>query len=405
MRYKWSGPWGRLAGWQIEKQRGYGEMRSIAKILGVAGTLTLLSMFVAAEEDGSRDVALESQEVIVTSQERTEAGGGLESGTLAKARELTAPLMVAEIRSLLQEEPLYVIPGIPNGSKYPGIVYESLRDSFPAGCAVAAKTYLDDPKGLRSFFEFAQIGSRVAELAEGLREYDTRCFEPISKVPREILQVAGVLSVPSGDGGNRVFCSATIIEKDRILTARHCFFDDEGNEKEETGLGQDGTTFFALAKNGRRSAFTVDALSDNDRRSVQAVPIRTYEDTLVLAIRPPAAAWARPARTPLEMPSGAWLVGSNALVGDVSVATKPMVAVRASGPERGCAMLEETKLGCIYHSCQSAESSSGAGLLDYSVKDGVALVGVHTGVVDRAADECEAPPTEPVNVGARYKWD
>ena len=357
-------------------------MRSIVKTLGVVGTLILLPLVGVAQEDGEP-----------------------ESRTLAKTRELTAPLTIAEIQSMLQEERLHVVPGIPNGSKYSGVEYKSLRESFPAGCALAARKYLEDPQELRSLFEFVHVGSRVAELAEGLREYDTQCFEPIAKVPQEILEVAGVLGAPSVDGGNEVFCSATIIEKDRIVTARHCFFDDHGNERGGTGLGEGATTFFTLAKNGRRSTFTVDALSDASVNFSTAGPIRTYDDTLVLAIRPPAVSWARAAMSPLGMPTGAWLVGGNALVGDVSVAANPMGSVRASGPERGCAVLEETKLGCIYHSCQSARSSSGAGLLEYSVSDGVALVGVHAGVVDRTSNECEAPPSQPANVGVRYKWN
>jgi len=102
------------------------------------------------------------------------------------------------------------------------------------------------------------------------------------------------------------------------------------------------------------------------------------------------------------LPLPLWIVGSNALLGDVRRLSYPLLYVRGSAP-KACAALETTSQGCLYHSCQTGPTTSGAGLLYVDEQDRVHLIGVHNGAI-ASAISCEesAPTSLQLNVAAQF---
>ena len=103
-----------------------------------------------------------------------------------------------------------------------------------------------------------------------------------------------------------------------------------------------------------------------------------------------AAVYKQPPSDSDQYPITAWLVGSNVNIDDIGQERTPLEFIRGSAPT-ACAVLERTAAGCLYHTCQSSHSTSGAGILVPDGAGSTALLGVHKGTIAEAND-CEAKP-------------
>lgn len=288
------------------------------------------------------------------------------------------------------------VPGVPNDPRYADPKFDRVRNAFTPACIRDAQQYTASVFSVYASQDLVQAlqDESVATFSNG---FESNCLRKLQDVPLAVRQVVGVLRMSGG-----ILCSATVIGEREVLTARHCFFDaDTGTAHASWNALAAGTISFfpAVAHNGR-SEFSVRKLDDATNASFEA-----YDDAIRLrVVGGRFSHWASQRAAAIgsdALPVPAWLVGSNALLGDVRSPRHPFEFVRGAAPE-ACALLEVTNSGCIYHTCQAGASTSGAGVLVPTI-DGVQLYGVHKGPVARAA-KCEAAPplSLNMNVAALY---
>ena len=281
---------------------------------------------------------------------------------------------------------MQVVPGVP--PRFSDPKFNEARAAF-AACAQAAQAYRALSLHLATSTQFA-LDLRSETTTTNVGAYERDCLTALDAVPVAVRGVTGVLVTPAG----APWCSATIIGSDRLLTARHCFVDAV------TGTPYDTFHQVPPGRIGFRSIEPHNGRHSFSTRWLRAPPLEKFgplDDFVVLKIKDWTferwAATATKAPTNAEMPIAAWVVGSNATLGDVAKARTPFEFTRGSSPE-ACSLLEVTANGCLYHSCQTGEATSGAGVLTLSESGSVTLLGVHNAAI-AGAQGCEAtPPVE-----------
>lgn len=284
------------------------------------------------------------------------------------------------------------VPGLPEDERYQTPRYREVIDSFSEACIDAATSLnnalvetIADESLFRQRFTNSFIPATSA--------YDLNCFTSLNQIPIEIRNITGVLvkdRVP--------FCSATIIGEDRMLTSRHCFIDaDSGADLRFTALTRGAITFHSFSQTAGNKVYPVRTVTQEVDQSLFQ-PFDVADDYIVLrTIGFPSIAYPdRVSITPNDpsLPIPVWVVGSNELLGSLSGGGSVMSTVRASGP-KACSILEVTEKGCIYHSCQTGPSTSGATLMRTDENGGISILGVHKAPISRGKT-CENQP--PVNL-------
>jgi hypothetical protein len=242
----------------------------------------------------------------------------------------------------------------------------------------------------------------------------TSCLAPIiptegSPLPRlpdfvensGALGVMGVLELAYGTGVSSVFCSGFLVDARRVVTARHCFFDDDqaGEMRPEIvaamhygniGFRRLVPSFQLLPIAGvakTRSDF--DGLRGGNRDQ----PIRASADVLVLDLGAEAENVA-----PVEFTTAvnwrheAWIAGPvESIVAPASTDNVP-TAVRSirwsSGTE--CAVYPKEE-SCLLHVCQAVGDFSGAALFVRDAQSGRAkIAGMHLGPYSKLSPVCKS---------------
>jgi len=211
-------------------------------------------------------------------------------------------------------------------------------------------------------------------------------------LPIDLRAVVGVLTYKGAP-----FCTGTIVGDYKILTSKHCFVNQDGSKARAfSAYFTNQINFETLVTHNGLNTFRVRPPKVDEARAMLS-PYETGNDTLELST---AEKFTKKANVLPFMPDnfsfpiGAYLIGSNINLDDLAELKLARDYVRGVSPEKSCAILESTENGCLYQSCQSSKSTSGAGLLiKNSVTGDVQLIGVHRGPMDVALG-CEAtPPT------------
>ena len=179
-----------------------------------------------------------------------------------------------------------------------------------------------------------------------------------------------------------------------MLTSRHCFVDPAtGNGLKYLDHWKDGNVSFvpAVAQNSRES-FKLQEPSATDlakivRKFAPPLDYWVVETTRAMEF---SAVYERAPTDTNQYPITTWLVGSNINLDDIGQPRTPLEFVRGAAPT-ACAVLEKSAAGCLYHTCQSSPSTSGAGILVTDASGAVKLIGVHKGTIAEAVG-CEATP-------------
>lgn len=284
------------------------------------------------------------------------------------------------------------IPGVPLGPRYQDARYDKVRSAFTSECTSAVQGYqrllIDILSAPASDFSMSIFNAQHSRAASS---YETECLTALANVPLTIRQVVGVLVV-----GGRPFCSATIIGDKDLLTSRHCFVDsDSGDSLITLDHWRDGNVSFVPATmQNSRSAFSVAPPNSAELQAIQNKFDAPADYLRLSTMRSMQyAAVYKPAPAPkIEYPVTAWLVGSNIHLDDIGQAGAPLDFVRGAAPN-ACALLEKTPAGCVYHTCQTSPSTSGAGMLIANTAGKVELLAIHKGTIAEAMT-CETSPPQ-----------
>ncbi len=293
------------------------------------------------------------------------------------------------------------VPGLPDDPRFDDPKFDPIRDAFTADCKREAGRYTNAFLSLTTANDLASMFSRPL-FTVASDAYERNCLVPLDQVPLDVRRVIGVLGLET-PRGTVFFCSATIVGERRLLTARHCFFDPASGAPLQSWTGLNGSlvTFYSVTTHAGTRSFSAKPL-DPDEAAHEFAP---FDDHLQLGvIEGPfehVAEVGTESLTDLHIPLPAWVVGSNALLGDVTRAPSALTYVRGSGPQ-SCAVVGVTAAGCLYHSCQTGKTTSGGGIL-VQKPGGYGLVGVHKGAISDASPcEANAPSSLDLNLGAEF---
>ena len=302
-----------------------------------------------------------------------------------------------DLFSLYQE-----VPGFPDGDRFKDPKYDVVREAFTPNCIESAKAEIASldvlATHLRNSSEFS-----LSELARS--DYDLHCLTPLDQVPEPIRRVAGLLTVEIA-GRSTPICSATAIGERSVITARHCFFSaDTGRALRHFARLQDGlVSIVFFADNGGFRTFSVRL---TDSATASQVPFFAFEDVLALGVVEKLDNWASSRSRTLtrdSIPYPTWIVGRNEVVADATRLHGLLDLVRGSGPN-SCAVIDVTERGCLYHTCQTGKTTSGAGVLVLNSSGSVEILGVHKGAISRGAG-CELDvPSARINLAAPLAAD
>lgn len=279
---------------------------------------------------------------------------------------------------------MQVVPTVP--AKYSDPKFGDVRKAFSV-CEQSARAYRELASSLAGSTQFV-LDLRGAPSASSARAYERDCLVALEALPLPIRRVTGVLVA----AGGAPWCSATVVGANRILTARHCFIDGQKGQAHDTfsQMGQGRIGFRSVEPHNGRQSFSAAWVQG---RVPSVEKFGPTDDLVVLqVIDGMFEHWAQAAErlpTEEELPVPAWIVGSNATLGDVASARTALEFTRGSSPI-ACSLLEVTAGGCLYHSCQTGEATSGAGVLALT-QDAVTILGVHNAAI-AGAYGCEAEP-------------
>ena len=286
-------------------------------------------------------------------------------------------------------EPFKKIDDFPSAPRYSGIQYDHIKSAF-SKCSLAAReanNTLMEQLGLSATIEFT-----ANDFTDTLKKYDENCLYTIDRVPDTILKVSGILLYHNRghfDGTRRTlvpFCSATAVEKDKIATARHCFMQLDGTEYQPYSMRkmlEDGLVYFSpLSKDQEGSYIKLKPTDKLDNKAFKA-----NEDIIYLETDRDLTNFTNSRKLePGRYSEAIYIVGNTDLIAEFEP-QNIHDRVRASIPDT-CALLEVTEQGCIYHTCQTGRSTSGAGLIAIDENNKVSLLGIHNGPIG-ASQSCE----------------
>jgi hypothetical protein len=278
---------------------------------------------------------------------------------------------------------------------YPDDRFDPVRTAMTPACKASARAYLRLIGDLTKNLGILNSGSSSDTWTKSAA-YDRDCLTPLKDIPLGIQQVTGILIT----SGGVPFCSATAVGPKTVITAKHCFFNPTtGRANEQFGqLQANQVSFRALAKHNGISTFSVRA----GKGAVAGSAFAPAADVVLLTVTDgPLAHFANltPA-APSTTPVPTWVVGVNALVGDVRSAAPATSFVRGSSPN-GCSVVQVPSSGCLVHTCQTAPATSGAGMLEDRANGPPLLLGVHvTSSLEATACGVAAPTSGSLNLAA-----
>ncbi len=299
----------------------------------------------------------------------------------------------ANMRISLNAEIFQEMPGVPDSPRYRDPKYDPIKEAFTIDCKNAASNYtsqvsklLGAPVGVNESFSQRLMLARASSIAP---KYEKACLSPLQDTPVEIQRVVGVFSV-----NGEPYCSGTIVDQNTIITAKHCFYDSvTGNGSDmNAAWGAGNLTFHTPVKHGRQNLFTVKKPSSIIQR---VNPFGATDDQMAVQIYKNFSYVASISATPIDSsfyPITGWIVGSNVNLSDFSQPRSITDYIRGSKPA-ACALLERTDSGCLYHTCQTSKSTSGAGFF-MKTANGYQLIATHKGTSAGAVGCEQSPPSD-----------
>lgn len=239
------------------------------------------------------------------------------------------------------------------------------------------------------------------------------CLEPIVQVyekppmplPEFIarsnaLSVMGVFEIARAEGNPQVFCSGFLVDARRVVTARHCFYEDE----RAADLRFDMVQALHFRRIGFRrltppyKLLTVERIStmrdgfDVLRGGQPDQAIRADADIIVLDLAEDAAGVARIELADMvSWRHSAWLAGPFATTNSpYAAAAIPNSVQSIRWPANSeCAVYPQNQ--CLVHVCQAIGDFSGSALFVKGSQPGItAIGGMHLGAYSKLTPAC--PP-------------
>lgn len=255
-------------------------------------------------------------------------------------------------------------------------------------CTAAAKTFLaawTDAGQPDSVVNLRAAYNQYKPLADAYRQ---ACFQSASAISSQTMPSDAVgVFVRSDENGEYAFCVGFLISKNKLMTARHCFFDADSGRR----LFTDAPKFYFFSD----TAHSV-ALANPQNVWAQTEPFDAPNDFLIVTLSsdqradPLSSADPLPLRTlripgPFLYAAGSW-----------------QSALSWTRPNLSCAVRTETNGGCFVHTCQTGPGFSGAPLLQLQ-GDSWRVIGIHVG---GTAEQCRSNDGDTANLAlpARGKF-
>lgn len=221
----------------------------------------------------------------------------------------------------------------------------------------------------------------------GRSQIEKKCLVSADGLPESIRGVVGVLAAV---GSPSPFCGATIVSSQAIVTARHCFWEQDGSGRRSTHYDRlkDGQVSFIplVPGSGPRSVKVAkDALS-----GVAPYIGDTTTDVVELALTEALSSPVAIPTSPPEPPFSGFMVGPYPSM-EIAMGRRHfshIEYVQANTPDL-CVAVYFDDQGCWYHSCQTVASTSGSGFLVELDDERVGLVAVHSGP-SNSHEPCDA---------------
>ena len=264
-------------------------------------------------------------------------------------------------------------------------------------------SYAQQYQRTRTLRRYMAADERI-KLEEVFADYDTNCLiADVGSIPLSVRSVVGILEL--FDGTWHPFCTATLVNDRTVITSKHCFVE------RSTGIRSVGCAYWPtpqgivvrflhdLGRAYRLVKLSIQCLNRNERYSVLNDYVEATLGEDVVKSVPARIAQRSNAILP---GTSFWSVGYSSYVTEAygeKAQPLPLAAIRYA-PVETCGVLAATT-SCVFHSCQTAPGTSGAGLLR-EVDGAVELIGVHFGSSEPFAVCGEgAPQTKDVNLAIR----
>lgn len=257
-----------------------------------------------------------------------------------------------------------------------------------------------------------------AAFVKAVREYDEACLTGSSIQPPELLKSVGILTL---DGVP--LCSAVLVNRDTVLTARHCFWED-GQFAPERRPAAKRVRFHVL--DSIASGHLVTDLRENAVNKAGGLMTGgSASDYVFLKIENPLSLASKLLLGKPSEGDGIIVFGVNRLVYLAQVAVLDNAMKPKTDADKGQVLIAAAmtsvrwddsplcqiiKVGaaCFYHLCQTLEGYSGSPVIRVNAtQKRLELAGLHTGSLPRAGDSCNItlPNNGEANIGTYAKAD
>ena len=286
-------------------------------------------------------------------------------------------------------EPFKKLDDFPYTPRFSGPEYDNIRLGF-SKCSRSAREANNMLSGQLVFNSSTNF--IINDYLKTIKEYEKDCLYTIDRVPDSILRVSGLLLYYNSgyfDGTKRdlvPFCSATAVGENLIVTAKHCFLQLDGTDYHPLStkkLLKEGLVYFTpLSEEYNKTYIPVNSSDELKNEAFKA-----NEDIIRLETSKPIKDFISPVKLePGLYSKELYIVGNTDLISNLDP-QDIYGRVRASIPS-SCALVEVTQQGCVYHTCQTGKSTSGAGLIAIDEENRVSLLGVHNGPIG-SSQSCE----------------